>query len=112
MSDDFKVIVPNEKGDWINQRGNDFETFLPIADSEKTQKFFCDNYSNGLKTNRDCWCYNFSRTELARNIQTTIAFYNSNTPESVDSTKITWTALTKQNKLREKKYVFDDKKNY
>ncbi|MBQ7706014.1 MAG: DEAD/DEAH box helicase [Selenomonadaceae bacterium] len=113
LTDDFKIIVPNEKGDWINQRGNDFETFLPLAPDKKfdaaAQSFFVVN-SNGLNTNRDSWSFNFSKTELEKNIQSTIDFYNNNTSENIDSTKIIWTRATKQNKQRGTKYKFDANK--
>ena len=60
-----------------------------------------------MKTGRDVWCYNFSKTELEKNIQTTIDFYNSNSPENVDSTKFIWVEDSKQHKLRGIEYKFD-----
>ena len=33
--------------------------------------------SNGVKTNRDAWTYNFTSQALAANVEKTIAFYNS-----------------------------------
>ena len=110
MSGEFKIITPNEKGDWINQRGNEFESYLPLAPERKfdamANSFFVI-FSNGLKTNRDVWCYNFSKSKLVKNIQTTIDFYNANTPENVDSTKFVWTDLSKSNKLRNRGYIFE-----
>ena len=110
LSDEFKILTPNEKGDWINQRGNTFETFLPLAPNKKfeatAQSFFVTN-SLGISTNRDVWCYNFSNNELAKNIQTTIDFYNENTPLNIDSTKFVWSALSKANKIRKRKYIFE-----
>lgn len=44
------------------------------------------NYSSGLKTNRDAWCYNFSETELRRNIGRAIRFYNSEVKRWADAT--------------------------
>ena len=35
------------------------------------------NYSNGVKTNRDAWCYNASKNTVAANMQRMITFYNS-----------------------------------
>ena len=29
---EFEEIYPNERCDWINQRGNEFETFIPLHD--------------------------------------------------------------------------------
>ena len=111
LSDEFKIITPNEHGDWINQRGNEFETFIPLAPDKKfdgKSKSFFVTYSNGLKTQRDAWCYNFSRPALESNMQTTIDYYNSHEPLDVDPTKITWTRATVQNKNRGLKYFFND----
>ena len=44
---------------------------------KKTQglKLF-ENYSSGVKTNRDAWCYNSSKEAVALNMERTILFYN------------------------------------
>lgn len=73
------------------------------------QSFFI-TYSRGIATARDVWCYNFSKSELQKNIQTTINFYNTHTPLNVDSTKISWTRATIQNKNRNREYKFDTNK--
>lgn len=113
LTDDFKIIVPNEKGDWINQRGNDFETFLPLAPDKKfdaaAQSFFV-TCSNGVQTNRDAWVYNFFKKTLAKNIQTTIDFYNANTIENKDSTKISWSSSLESYSRRGIKIKFDNAK--
>jgi len=110
LSDEFKIITPNEKGDWINQRGDEFDNFIPLAPDKKfdgaAQSFFL-TYSNGLKTQRDTWAYNFSRSELEKNIRTTIDFYNAHEPTDIDPTKIVWTDLTRQNKNRKREYNFN-----
>ena len=110
LSDEFKILTPNDKGDWINQRGDSFENYLPLAPAKKfdatAQSFFVTN-SRGIATARDVWCYNFSKSKLEENMQTTINFYNENTPLNVDSTKITWTDLTRSNKTRKRQYFFD-----
>ncbi|MDR3182323.1 MAG: hypothetical protein LBT89_05260 [Planctomycetaceae bacterium] len=62
-------ITPNERGDWINQRGEEFQKFIGIDE-------IFEIHSNGCKTNRDAWCYNFSKKKLAENMQQMIAFYN------------------------------------
>jgi predicted helicase len=38
--------------------------------------FLYDFYSNGLKTQRDAWCYNSSKCTLKQNTHTQIDFYN------------------------------------
>ncbi|MDR3134929.1 MAG: DEAD/DEAH box helicase family protein, partial [Deltaproteobacteria bacterium] len=72
-------ITPNDSGDWINKRNDSFETYVPIGDKNNksnVRTFFLPCYSNGLKTNRDPWCYNSSKYALQNNIKSTINFYN------------------------------------
>ncbi|MBQ9486310.1 MAG: DEAD/DEAH box helicase, partial [Selenomonadaceae bacterium] len=107
LSDEFTIITPNAKGDWINQRGDEFENYLPLGDKDKTVKTFFDINSLGIITARDAWCYNFSRSALEKNIQLTIDYYNTHTQFDVDTTKITWTYCTVQNKLRKREYKFN-----
>ena len=47
-------------------------------DSKKYERtIFTPNYSSGIKTNRDSWIYNYSKTSLQDNVQKAIGFYNS-----------------------------------
>ena len=106
----WQTLQPNEHGDWLNQRNDLFETFIPIGDKDdkKAKTFFVPFYSNGLKTQRDAWCYNSSKSQLERNIRSTTDFYNEQQEAfqqakrsqphltakeflSYDSIKISWT---------------------
>jgi predicted helicase len=70
-------VVPNEKNDWIEQRDESFEAFLPIAVKGKTSEVpLFSMVTYGAVTARDPWCYNFSRSELASNASRMIDFYN------------------------------------
>lgn len=111
LSDEFKPLTPNDKGDWLNQRGNTFETFIPLHEVKIAYpcNFFLAR-SNGLKTNRDAWIYNFSRENLARNVQTTIDYYNTHSTTDFDATKFVWTDLAVQNKNRGVEIEFDASK--
>ncbi|WP_374518890.1 DEAD/DEAH box helicase [Undibacterium squillarum] len=73
----WQPILPDEHNDWVNQRDNSFEEHLPIGNKEKesTAKIF-ENFSLGVVTNRDAWCYNFSPKSLTFNMQRLINFYN------------------------------------
>ena len=54
-------VVPNEAGDWINQRSELFETFSPLGDKRSTgDKAVFSGYSLGVVSGRDAWVYNFS----------------------------------------------------
>lgn len=75
----FEKITPNAKGDWINQRNDDFEKLIPLK-RDKNQKIFntiFDLNSNGVATNRDPWVYNFSPNALMQSVQKCIDTYNA-----------------------------------
>ncbi|EJF80292.1 type ISP restriction/modification enzyme, partial [Bartonella doshiae] len=72
----WQMITPDEHGDWINQRDESFKTFLALGDKKSHGKKLFENFSCGLKTNRDVWAYNSSREALAKNMSNMIAFYN------------------------------------
>ncbi|GAA7732783.1 DEAD/DEAH box helicase family protein [Helicobacter pylori] len=75
----FKEIVPNDKGDWINQRNDDFEKLIPLKRDKKLKIFdtIFDLNSNGVATNRDPWVYNFSPNALMQSVQNCIDTYNA-----------------------------------
>ncbi|MGL2335979.1 type ISP restriction/modification enzyme [Helicobacter pylori] len=75
----FKEITPNNKGDWINQRNDDFEKLIPLKRDKKSKIFntIFDLNSNGVKTNRDPWVYNFSQKTLMQSVQNCIDTYNA-----------------------------------
>ena len=74
----WQRITPNAAGDWINQRGEFFETFPPLGDKQaRRNEAIFETYSLGVVTNRDAWAYNYSRTRLLHNMGSTIEFYNN-----------------------------------
>ncbi|MFP6227903.1 type ISP restriction/modification enzyme [Helicobacter pylori] len=74
----FKKITPNDKGDWINQRNDDFDKLIPLKRDKKLQNdSIFDINSNGVVTNRDPWVYNFSPNILTQSVQTCIDTYNA-----------------------------------
>ncbi len=66
----FKEIVPNDKGDWINQREDAFEKLIPLKRDKKLKIFdtIFDLNSNGVVSGRDPWVYNFSPNILMRSV--------------------------------------------
>ncbi|MDR0521953.1 MAG: hypothetical protein LBH00_08910 [Planctomycetaceae bacterium] len=75
----WTIITPNSKHDWINQRSREFDSLVPMISRHETAVF--EMLSNGLKTGRDRWCYNFSLQKLTENMQRMIAFYNEQVRE-------------------------------
>ncbi len=74
----FKEITPNNKGDWINQRNDDFEKLIPLKrDKTKIFNTIFDINSNGVTSSRDPWVYNFSPNILTQSVQTCIDTYNA-----------------------------------
>lgn len=75
---EFETIIPNAKGDWINQRNDEFEKLIPLKRDKKLQNpSIFDINSNGVVTNRDPWVYNFSPNALMQSVQTCIDTYNA-----------------------------------
>ncbi len=75
----FKEITPNDKGDWINQRNEEFEKLIPLK-RDKQHKIFdtiFDLNSNGVTSGRDPWVYNFSQKTLMQSVQNCIDTYNA-----------------------------------
>lgn len=77
----WKRIRPNDDHDWVNQRDPAFEAFIPLGDkdNESGTRFF-HNYSQGLLTSRDAWCYNASRSSVVQNMGRMIDAFNEDQP--------------------------------
>lgn len=74
----FETITPNDKGDWINQRNDDFEKLIPLKRDKKRQNpSVFDINSGGVASGRDPWVYNFSPKILTQSVQTCIDAYNA-----------------------------------
>lgn len=75
---EFVTIKPDKANDWVNQTDPRFETHIKMGDKKdkKALQIF-RNYTNGVKTQRDTWCYNASVKQLEEKIGAFIKFYNS-----------------------------------
>ena len=74
----WQEIVPDEFNDWLNQRDPNFDNYISLGDKkDKDALVVFENYSRGIATSRDIWCYNFSNSLLRQNMQNMIGFYNS-----------------------------------
>lgn len=105
---EWQEIVPNQWGDWLNQRSADFETWPVVGEKKGNSTKFFEAFSAGLQTNRDAWVYSYSRTKLVGQVESmsetyqgavaTIQpgqqaneFFKSN-PEFADPSQIKWSS--------------------
>jgi predicted helicase len=72
---EWTTVVPNEHGDWINQRTSTFAELVPLVSDDGSAIF--EFHTHGLKTNRDAWNYNSSRGRLDSNVRRMVEFFNS-----------------------------------
>lgn len=73
----WQRIAPNEHGDWINQRNDDFQSFTAIGDRKSPGSAIFRAFSRGLETGRDAWVYNSSAPALRGNVTRMIDAYNA-----------------------------------
>ena len=125
----WQVITPDEHGDWLKQRDESFGEFIVMGDKDalNTNKLF-ENYSHGLKTQRDAWCFNSSKSSVVKNMRRMIAFYNTEVERfakehlnldkksrdsiisefiDLDTTKISWSRALKDAISKIRYYDFD-----
>uniref|UniRef100_UPI0035D1389D type ISP restriction/modification enzyme n=1 Tax=Bartonella sp. CL43QHWL TaxID=3243532 RepID=UPI0035D1389D len=128
--DGWKIITPDEHGDWLHQRDNNFKTFLALGIRKGHDKKLFETFSLGVVTNRDAWTYNASREALAKNMSNMITFYNSeverfnnayghvdrrirtkavNNFVDTDERKISWSYNVKQELVRGKIFELEDR---
>ncbi|KOR28158.1 hypothetical protein TI04_11665 [Achromatium sp. WMS2] len=122
----WQRIQPDSHGDWLQQRDLGFEQFMPLgAKKQLTAQPIFANYSGGIATHRDAWCYNADKVAVAANMQRMLAFYNAevarwiavraagaDTPElkdfiDTDPTKISWTNALLQHLDKGKVFTFE-----
>uniref|UniRef100_UPI0004781BFB type ISP restriction/modification enzyme n=1 Tax=Bartonella rattaustraliani TaxID=481139 RepID=UPI0004781BFB len=124
----WKIITPDEHGDWIHQRDNNFKTFLAIGYKKGHGKKLFETFSLGIVTNRDAWTYNSSHETLKNNMSNMIAFYNNEVERfndaylhadhkarekvvndfiNTDESKISWSRALKQELAKEKIFEFE-----
>lgn len=71
------AVTPDQHNDWINQRDTGFTNFAVMGDKKSSDLTLFENYSLGVGTNRDAWCYNASAKNLTRVMGSMIGHYNS-----------------------------------
>lgn len=125
----WQRIVPDQHGDWLNQRDESFGEHIVLGDKKGDGPKLFSNYSLGVATNRDAWVYNASKVKLENNVSSMIDFYNAelerlNTVHpglgtkarhakvddfiNTDPTRISWTRALKQELARNKSFAFEE----
>ena len=121
--EDWREITPDQHNDWIGQRDEAFQALYPMGSKEakagKTDEAIFRLYSNGYKTSRDAYIYNFSHDNCAANARAMVGDYQGAVllreehPEyTVDdiisrySSNVRWDAVLKDNLARGKRVVY------
>ena len=82
---DFEDIIPDNKGQWLNQTNNDFYEHTALIDknvkNQKVgkaieQKAIFKLFTLGVSTNRDNWAYDFDKEQLEKKIKYFLKIYN------------------------------------
>ncbi|WP_224701588.1 DEAD/DEAH box helicase [Devosia aquimaris] len=76
-SNAWSRVEPDEHNDWIDQRAKGFAKYNSITAKGGDSTGIFETHSAGLKTNRDVWVYDFSRSALERRVRASIDFFNS-----------------------------------
>ena len=71
----WQELKPNDKNDWLNQRDGVFDELIPLSDKNSKNSVFYSCNTNGLKTGRDSWAYNFSMRVLESNQLRALKYY-------------------------------------
>ena len=125
----WQAIIPDQHDDWLRQREGGFADYIVLGNKEDSKALtLFANYSNGVKTQRDAWCYNASKAGVTANMARMIAFYNretirfseafSNADKKTreaevdgfvdsDATQISWTRSLKQELVKGRRFEFD-----
>ena len=104
-------IVPDAHGDWLNQRDDSYGRFMRVDGKKTSEKSIFENYSNGVKTNRDSWVYGSDKQKVLQHVEDSISFYNLQVQKAsinpnfeidLDPKKIKWDRLQKNTVYRGK----------
>ncbi|MFB2583449.1 DEAD/DEAH box helicase [Herbiconiux liukaitaii] len=117
---DWQSVVPNDAGDWINQRNEDFETLTPFTLKSGERGIAVLGMSSfGVVTNRDSWVYSYSRAGLDKNVKRLVSNYNlavdrlQGSPDDFDAitssarSEVSWTRALKNDLGKGKLAKFD-----
>ena len=108
----FTEIKPDEYGDWLSQRRDDFGKFITVDGKKNDGLSLFVNFSRGVETGRDSWSFNSSSKTIEDSFKRCISFYNSQVENAIrlgdkfeidfDQTNIKWTR-SKRDDLKNKR---------
>src|SRR5690606_8546161 len=81
----WRSITPDENNDWLDQVDQSFDKFPLIGAKRGDKKGLFENYSSGVKTNRDAWCYNSSSNRVLRKMASLIRVQNEEVDRYIES---------------------------
>jgi predicted helicase len=89
---DLAVVIPNEHGDWRNQRRDDFGAFQPLTGDGGLFQWV----GPGSQSNRDAWVIGFNRSSIEDNITRATEVYERDRSQgrqvvTTDESSIKWT---------------------
>jgi predicted helicase len=126
----WQVITPDAHGDWLRQRDDSFKEHIVLGDKKGSGFALFENFSLGVVTNRDAWCYNASKSGVSLNMTRMITFYNAEVQRLIDvhpdfdkkqreaivddfidadPTRISWTRALKQELAKGRRFDFSER---
>ena len=76
---DWQIIIPDQHYDWTPQRSKAFANFYPLGTNQvrtgRTDNAIFKLFSNGSRTSRDAYIYNFSHEACAKNAKRMVQGY-------------------------------------
>ena len=128
----WQLVMPDKRNTWLTEGLHaEFDTFVSLGSKEtkaakgEVVNVIFHTFSNGVKTNRDAWAYNFNSIALTSNMGRMIDIYNeqvfmwerrrnqsANIDDFVayDDQKISWSSGLKQKLNRGQIAVFSHEK--
>ncbi|QKE37994.1 MAG: type ISP restriction/modification enzyme [Ferrovum myxofaciens] len=124
----WQTVTPDQHGDWLNQRDDGFSQYVVMGDKKSAGLKLFENFSLGVATGRDAWCYNASSAHVETNMRSMITFYNDEVDRfdkahpgldkagreakvdgfiNADPGKISWTHNLKQDLINGKRHLLD-----
>ena len=125
----WRIIEPDAHGDWTKQRDGSFTSHIAIGSKKGDATAIFENFSLGVVTNRDPWCFSASKGSVGANVERLFAFFNGERARltkahpnatkkqreelidkfiDTDPTKISWTRALKQDLAKDKPIAFDE----